>query len=278
MWGAIFAAAIAIGAAVQRSRREQLRLLARRLEGGRARVPSGWFESIDRAVVEGAVGEHGVRLTFRTVGSGKHKRTYAVFRVHVRDGAGRITVRPTDPLTRFARWVGLSSGGSTGDAVLDRRFDVRGERRLVSRLGERGQGATMAAAMARAIDQHRLTAIELHPMKVESECIAPWTADAMERVILSLVELARMWSRKPLEVKVKGVAVEAPHMAWTGGSSRALCPYCRSELRQDEAEELAACGRCDTLHHAACLEEAGGCTVFGCGTRRPMRQRGLAGA
>lgn len=277
LWLVIIAAFIAIGAVVQNGRREQLRLFARRLEGGRARIPQGLLASIDGATVEGRLRDHGVMLRFRTVGSGKHKKTYAVFRIEVREGAGSVTVQRTDLLTRFARWIGLSSSGSeTGDAELDRRFDVRGQRKAVSRLGERGQGATMAAALRRAIDQHSLTTVELRTTKLEAECIAPWSAHTLERIMLSLVELARMWSRRELEVKVKGVEVKARHMAWTGGGASALCPYCKDELHP-EAEELIACGRCDTLHHAACLEEAGACTVFGCAptTARARRVRDI---
>lgn len=43
--------------------------------------------------------------------------------------------------------------------------------------------------------------------------------------------------------------------------SAAVCPYCRAAV--DEAEAVA-CAGCGTVHHAECLEENGGCTVFGC--------------
>ena len=44
-------------------------------------------------------------------------------------------------------------------------------------------------------------------------------------------------------------------------SSAAVCPYCRAAV---DAAEAVACAGCGTLHHAECLEENGGCTVFGC--------------
>ena len=44
----------------------------------------------------------------------------------------------------------------------------------------------------------------------------------------------------------------------SGGS----CPYCRTAFEADDA--IVACSGCQTMHHADCLEENGGCTVFGC--------------
>lgn len=44
----------------------------------------------------------------------------------------------------------------------------------------------------------------------------------------------------------------------SGGS----CPYCRTPFESDDV--IIACSGCQTEHHADCLEENGGCTVFGC--------------
>jgi TM2 domain-containing membrane protein YozV len=44
--------------------------------------------------------------------------------------------------------------------------------------------------------------------------------------------------------------------------SGASCPYCRTAFEPDDA--IVACSGCQTEHHADCLEENGGCTVFGC--------------
>ncbi len=40
------------------------------------------------------------------------------------------------------------------------------------------------------------------------------------------------------------------------------CPYCRTAFEADE--EIVQCASCGTSHHADCLAENGGCTVFGC--------------
>jgi TM2 domain-containing membrane protein YozV len=44
--------------------------------------------------------------------------------------------------------------------------------------------------------------------------------------------------------------------------SGASCPYCRTAFEPDD--EIVACSGCETKHHADCLQENGGCTVFGC--------------
>jgi TM2 domain-containing membrane protein YozV len=40
------------------------------------------------------------------------------------------------------------------------------------------------------------------------------------------------------------------------------CPYCRAEFEAND--EAVPCAGCGTFHHADCLAENGGCTVFGC--------------
>jgi len=47
------------------------------------------------------------------------------------------------------------------------------------------------------------------------------------------------------------------------------CPYCHDAIGRLEATD---CGGCGARHHAACLAENGGCTVYGCGGgERPRR-------
>lgn len=51
--------------------------------------------------------------------------------------------------------------------------------------------------------------------------------------------------------------------------SHLRCPYCRDELAG--GAERVECPGCATVHHRACLEELGRCTVMGCGTAAPGR-------
>ena len=57
-------------------------------------------------------------------------------------------------------------------------------------------------------------------------------------------------------------------VAWTGGTEQALCPFCRDGIDVSGELALDACPACNTVHHAECLQEASGCTVFGCGGGR----------
>ena len=41
-----------------------------------------------------------------------------------------------------------------------------------------------------------------------------------------------------------------------------VCPYCCTSLEAED--EVTSCSACNTPHHAACIAENGGCTVFGC--------------
>ena len=49
----------------------------------------------------------------------------------------------------------------------------------------------------------------------------------------------------------------------------ATCPYCRTAFERDD--EIISCSGCATEHHAECLQENGGCTVFGC-SQAPLEE------
>lgn len=89
--------------------------------------------------------------------------------------------------------------------------------------------------------------------------------DSIRQVFDALGQLVPLLGRKALTIRMAGVERQA--VAWTV-DERTLCPYCRDGLVADD--DLVACDACHTVHHRACLEEAGGCTVFGCrgGPRR----------
>ncbi len=48
----------------------------------------------------------------------------------------------------------------------------------------------------------------------------------------------------------------------TSAAPSPTCPYCRTPFEEDD--EIVTCSGCATQHHADCLKENGGCTVFGC--------------
>jgi hypothetical protein len=88
--------------------------------------------------------------------------------------------------------------------------------------------------------------------------------ESLKEIFDSLVILARLCTRKKVEVGSEA----AEQFVWTGGSQAALCPYCRDSIDNFELE-VVSCGRCHTLHHEQCFEEAGACTIFACGGQTP---------
>lgn len=48
-----------------------------------------------------------------------------------------------------------------------------------------------------------------------------------------------------------------------------ICPYCQFPIRP--GERTVRCPDCDTLHHADCWEENGGCARYGCPYSPEMR-------
>lgn len=83
--------------------------------------------------------------------------------------------------------------------------------------------------------------------------------ESVRQVFDAFAQLVPLLGRKALTIRVAGVERQA--VAWTI-DERTLCPFCRDGLQADV--DLAACDACHTVHHRACLDEAGGCTVFGC--------------
>ena len=49
-----------------------------------------------------------------------------------------------------------------------------------------------------------------------------------------------------------------------GAAAGATCPYCKDELAPREREGTIRCPACESVHHTACRQEHGGCSVFGC--------------
>lgn len=84
---------------------------------------------------------------------------------------------------------------------------------------------------------------------------------------------APAWARRALELtgRLDGL-IRRPITVdpVTIDSAGLLCPYCRDGVADEEAIPCAACG---TLHHVACLAEAGGCTILGCRAQPPRDPR-----
>ena len=148
-----------------------------------------------------------------------------------------------------------------GAAEAEALFQHQAARRALLDLFEKDGAAEVALRAGRL----QVTWSATHPTQQE-----------LERVAKRLCALAELCERREAARTVDApLHVEA--FAWTGGGAAARCPYCRDELAR-AGEEPAGCPSCRTLHHRACLEEAGGCTVFGCRGGPEPRARSPLGA
>lgn len=58
--------------------------------------------------------------------------------------------------------------------------------------------------------------------------------------------------------------LDAEKWSQPGSTSQTHCPYCRSEIGEQDA--VSRCRKCRTAHHEECWKEQGRCSVFGCGS------------
>jgi hypothetical protein len=69
------------------------------------------------------------------------------------------------------------------------------------------------------------------------------------------------------------VALASAKIRFSGASARgaASCPFCHEAVGSVAHSPSLRCGDCDTLHHAECWREHGGCAIFSC--RRAPKSR-----
>ncbi len=183
----------------------------------------------------------------------------------------RITVPVQHPVAPFrvdragaARWLsrrlGIRQSDEVGRDSLDEKYRFKGPSGTI-------QHFALQPGLEEALDTVfavlRPFEVALDEDTFEVNFVAPCTgAKRIAAALDSVVAIAKLCSRKPIEVKALGRNFR---FAWTGGTDQALCPYCRDDLELEGPLALTACLRCGTAHHDACMVEAGGCTVFGCG-------------
>lgn len=241
----------------------RLHQFARRLAGGRVEGDEGWLGGLSDVEVRGRLDGHDVRLGFRIVGGGKNQQTYTCFRVDVPNAVTNFEVKRASTLRRFGRWLGLVDDVPTGDQRIDDKYILSGHSGSLSELfGDR--------ELERAVDcvLEDFDAVQVRFDQLEGEQLGQ-TSDPRQLLGLfrNMIRLANLCERRRVKVKILG---SRERFAWTGGGETARCPFCRDDLQLD-APDVTACSRCDTVHHAECIEEAGGCTIFGCGGRASVR-------
>lgn len=224
--------------------RRRLETLATGLEGGEAHAsffggPSGRF-------VQGRLGGRWVHVSFTP-------RSVRLT-TEVQHPPASFQVQQAQLLDQLGRWLGLSK------TLVDPRLALRaGDPSAVKLL----QATEVHAALRQLFRHEGVVTVtldgQLTAVHVQNR---PQAALDFRAALEALVALARVCDRRPVER-----AGASLRFVWTGGAAAARCPYCRAELDPAATEGILACDRCGTLHHADCLVEAGGCTVFGCGAR-----------
>jgi hypothetical protein len=76
---------------------------------------------------------------------------------------------------------------------------------------------------------------------------------------------AAAYATLPHGARLPGVSVDA-----RPGEEPSTCPYCKDAIPEGERRP---CPYCQTVHHAECWAEAGGCTVLGCEASPRSRER-----
>ena len=51
------------------------------------------------------------------------------------------------------------------------------------------------------------------------------------------------------------------------------CPYCHEGFAETEDPARLSCATCQVVHHTACWEDHGGCSVYGCRALAPSPRR-----
>lgn len=165
-------------------------------------------------------------------------------------------------------WESLRAPDHVGAAPIDALIRERHAAPGAGRLLHQEQAAAMLAEL---IDQLEWESVRLEGGRL----IASTVPDALalrpahlRRVVELMEQVARFCERRELTLSL------APRcFGWTGGQAGPSCPYCREALPAEPGTEtVTACERCGTVHHRACLEEARGCTVFGCRPQRAPRE------
>jgi hypothetical protein len=231
-----------------------LRGLAGRLAAGQVTV-SGFWATTPVLELRGALRGHAVRVHFALRGRGRSTYRVTALEVQVHHPAGSFEVTEDSAVDRLERWLGVAAGEPLEPGIVARR-----------RAGGAGallQAREVQAALRRVLALPGVDGVVLRAGTLYVDQRAAPSVDGLAAALEAIVGLAQVVGREPLPAVALRPRAPA-RFAWTGGEAEPRCPYCRSAIA---GTETAACDRCGTSHHADCLAEAGGCTIFGCGER-----------
>ena len=247
-----FAVVLSLISSQLATRRSALEAFARALAGGR--VTGEWWGA----------------FTVQGLYAGRRRRlelpgNRAAMAVEVRDPAVELVLTRAGVMDQLQRFLGLVA---TPQAGLPGGLVVRGQEEATRRC-QRDDARQAIEALFALPGVERL-ALGGGWLRVERAHHSRGSTEQLD-LATRLSRLAGLLDRRELQLVVRG-AERA--FVWTAGGEEARCPYCRDALAL-EGQDVEACPACGTAHHAACLAEAGGCTVFACrGGPERLRARG----
>ena len=254
----------------QLSQQKELETFARRLDEGVVRGRLGMFGGSD-VKIEGHVGGRRVRVRIYVVTNGKHSETMIQFRVDARNALADFEVTKTNLFNRIGRATGFVTDTSIGDKRIDQKYILKGRAPSLKQLFR--QSPKLEWCFDEVFARHGLSKIELRLGSITSErSMGRANAARLLETVRALSRIASLCEREQVNTKIK-ILGEQKAFAWTYGGKGARCPYCRDDVNP-QGDDVTACPECRTLHHAECLDEAGGCTVLGCANSKAGRRVG----
>lgn len=256
---ALIALVIAHGRAVRAVHREVMSLLAARLDGGSVTGSTGWLADPTAAAAEGRVEGLAVRVQhLPQTDPGRYAPPTVRYEVVVPHAVAPFVVERSGALDLAIRWLGIAAPAAPPFEVRRGAADAR------ARLQAEGVRAALEAVVGLpGVDRVELRADGALCLEQRASALAAaLDVPTLESTLRALVRLGHRCARVTITVNERPAA----RFAWTDGGASPRCPYCRDDL-DAAAPDASACDRCGTVHHAGCLEEAGACTVFGCGAR-----------
>lgn len=94
----------------------------------------------------------------------------------------------------------------------------------------------------------------------------PEAAERSRGLIPTVLDALGMGSRRPAAPAPAPARPEPAVRAVPAVQAGVVCAFCRDAI--DSERLTAECATCGTAHHLACYEEQGGCSVYGCTSRK----------
>lgn len=265
----VVGAALAVTYAQNQARRRRLAAIAERLEQGSLTGYDGSLNAnLSSARIHGRREGREVTLSWRATG-GKNQQHRMRYAVRVPYAVASFELKRAGWWHRLGRWLGVS--GESLDPRLDKKYVLAAGR--AESVRELFGARELEAAVDRLLgDAHGFSGLVLRGGELSAERL--FQGDhlelrSVEGTLAALERVAVICERRRVDIKVQARSTTRFAFADRGGTL--LCPYCRDAV-DPTGSEAGACEACHTVHHAECLTEAGGCTVFGCASAAPRHR------